>query len=147
MKLNWGTGILIVIILFVTIMLSMVYFSFQQKVNLVTPDYYPKEIEYQQQIETLNRTNSLTEKPVISVVNKTITIKFPPFFSGKKNMGKIQVYRPSDSDLDHNFDLDLSSDLSQMVEIKDLIKGKYIVKLDWISDSVVYFMETDIYVN
>ncbi|MCK5078307.1 MAG: FixH family protein, partial [Bacteroidales bacterium] len=43
-KINWGTGILIFLVIFFIAIFSFVYFSFQLQINLVEDDYYPKEI-------------------------------------------------------------------------------------------------------
>lgn len=50
-KWNWGTGILIGIIAFMAFIIGLVYFSVQQNFDLVERDYYPKALEYQQQID------------------------------------------------------------------------------------------------
>ena len=51
-KWNWGTGILIGIIAFMAFIIGLVYFSVQQNFDLVERDYYPKALEYQQQIRS-----------------------------------------------------------------------------------------------
>lgn len=47
MKFNWGTGITIFIVLFVVSMSAMVFKASQQNVDLVTEDYYEKELAFQ----------------------------------------------------------------------------------------------------
>ena len=47
MKFNWGTGIVIFITQFVVSMSAMVFKASQQNVDLVTEDYYEKELAFQ----------------------------------------------------------------------------------------------------
>ena len=46
-KFNWGTGILITIIIFMVITIGTVVFLMNQDVDLVTSDYYNKGIQHQ----------------------------------------------------------------------------------------------------
>lgn len=147
MKFNWGTGILLVIIVFVGTLLSMVYFSFQQKINLVTEDYYPKTLKYQEQIDRIKNTNSLAEKPKIELKGKTIFIRYPNDFSGESHKGTIHVYRPSDFELDHKFKIEIKENKTQNIEINELIKGLYKVKLTWSAVGKEFYFEENIHVK
>jgi hypothetical protein len=50
-KLNWGTGIVITIIVFPLISFAMIFHFMNQKVDLVTDNYYEKTLVYQNQID------------------------------------------------------------------------------------------------
>ena len=56
-KWNWGTGILLSIIVFMAILIGIVYVFMNQDVDLVTKDYYGKELRYQDQINKINNTS------------------------------------------------------------------------------------------
>ena len=58
--MNWGYKILFVYIAFVAGILAMVFGSSSQKVDLVTPDYYAKELKYQDKIDELGRVAALS---------------------------------------------------------------------------------------
>ncbi|MDP2038234.1 MAG: FixH family protein, partial [Ignavibacteria bacterium] len=62
LKLNWGFGIAVTYILFVVVTLVMVFIFMNQDVSLETENYYSKGIEYQGQIDKINRTQSLPEQ-------------------------------------------------------------------------------------
>ena len=47
LKLNWGTGIAIVIAIFMVITIATVVYLMNQDVELVTDDYYKKELKEQ----------------------------------------------------------------------------------------------------
>ena len=56
-KINWGTGIVIAIVLFIAFILSFVYktiFMEEYEHHLVSEDYYKDELHYQEEIDKLN---------------------------------------------------------------------------------------------
>jgi hypothetical protein len=60
--------------------------------------------------------------------------------------GQIHVYRPSDEALD--FILPLKPDTAgvQLIPSGKMAKGKYIIKLDWVSGTTQYYDEEEIYI-
>jgi len=59
MKLNWGTGIAIFIGLFIITMVGMVFKAGQQSHELVTTDYYAKELDFQHLLEKEKLTSTI----------------------------------------------------------------------------------------
>ena len=147
MKFNWGTGIVLTLVVFVSGMMLLVYLSFQQKINLVSHEYYPKGLIYEDHITKVKNTAALKKQVKIEESNKIIKITYPKFFLGKQNEGTVLIYRPSDFELDQKFKMVINESLVQQIRIEELIKGKYYVKLEWISDSVAYYYEKDIYIK
>ena len=147
MKFNWGTGILIFIILFVSGIGLLVYISFQQKINLVYEDYYPKEIVHQEMIEKVKNTSRLTAKINITCGDDSIEVAFPDIFRYDKVTGSILLYRPSDFEKDLTFPIKLSETGAQNISVSGLLKGRYIVKVDWSYNDTGYYYEHSIHVK
>jgi hypothetical protein len=147
MKLNWGFGIFVTILIFISGMFTLVYLSFQEKINLVYEDYYPKEIAYQKQIDRIQNVSELEEGIRIDVASQKITIIFPAVFKDKQNKGNVLIFRPSDFELDQKFVLNLDSNMMQEIEVKDFLKGKYYVKIDWVSLEKEYYFEKEIFIK
>jgi len=141
MKINWGTGILIFIVLFLIAIVSFVIFTTTQKVNLVEEDYYPKELNFDSQIEKNSNTEALAEKVMIISADSVIVIRFPELFKDGQLEGSILVYRPSDDKEDILYPIHLDSNLYQILPASKLLPGKYIIKLDWTFEGVEYFQE------
>lgn len=141
MKISWGTGILIVIIVFLVAIISFVIFTSTIKVNLVEEDYYPKELKFDSQIEKNTNTEALEEKINFIVLDTLILLDFPDFFDAKAVEGSILVYRPSDYAEDLRYNIDLDTNGYQFIPTKTLLKGKYILKIDWTCEGVNYFQE------
>ena len=98
--MNWGYKILFVYLAFVGGIVWMVIKSSTQKMDLVTTDYYAKELKYQEKIDEAKRTSALSKPLECSVVNEQISIKFPEDFSGKEIKGEVHLYCPSDEGKD-----------------------------------------------
>jgi nitrogen fixation protein FixH len=146
-KINWGTGIALSIIIFTLISLAFIYFAFNQEVNLVRDDYYEAELEYNEKMETLNRTANLKDNVRVSLDNKNLSIQFPQEFDWGKIKGKVLLYRPSDRRLDRSYDIALDSTYIQLIK-KDLLSpGMWKVQINWSIDAINYFNEEIIMVN
>lgn len=141
MKFTWGTGILLVIIIFLIAIISFVFFSRTQKVNLVEEDYYPKELNFDTQIEKQSNTEALTEKIRFTVSDSVIVVDFPAFVEEEMVEGTIQVYRPSDFEEDLLYTIELDSGGMQYIPTEGLLPGRYIIKVDWSFDGKEYYQE------
>ena len=73
--MNWGYKILAVYLVFVAGIVVMVYKSSTQKIDLVTTDYYAKELKYQERIDAVKRTTALSGKVRYEVKENTILLK------------------------------------------------------------------------
>ena len=146
-KFNWGTGILITIIVFMVITIGTVIFLMNQDVDLVASDYYDKGIQHQDQIDRLNRTNSMDEAVQINPENGFVRLVFPKSFTQKKFSGTIQFYRPSNSKKDFSLPILIDNSAQQIVPTQNLEKGYWIVKLNWTQDAIEYYKENSFVIN
>jgi hypothetical protein len=147
MKFNWGTGILIFIIIFVSGIGTLVYISFQQDINLVHKDYYPREIEHQKMIDKVNNTNQLVGKIKILLSDSMVEVVFPNEFRFGEIDGEILFYRPSDFNEDLAFPIQLSDKGTQHISTDGLLLGKYIIKVEWVFGETEYYFEEAIHVK
>ncbi len=147
MKFNWGTGIFITIVIFLIGMITLVVISSMQPLNLVTPDYYPKGIDYQQQINKIEKTKELVEKIQLTQDDKFIYINFPAIDSINIPVGKILVFFPRDKNLDREFNIEVNNSLIQTISKEGMVKGRCIIKIDWSFDGVDYYQEEDMMLN
>ncbi len=146
-KFNWGTGILISIIVFMIITIGTVVFLMNQDVDLVASDYYDKGIQHQKQIDRENRTNSMSEAVQIIPENGFVRLAFPKSYSQKSLTGTIQFYRPSDFKKDFALSISIDTSAQQSIPTQNLEKGYWKVKLNWILDSMEYYKESSFVIN
>ena len=85
--MNWGYKILFGYVIFIAGILFMVLKSSTQKIDLVTADYYAKELKYQEKIDEGNRVSALSEEIRYQIKDKEIAIYFPKDFAEKKITG------------------------------------------------------------
>ena len=137
--MNWGKGIVISFILFAAFIGVLVAVCVREDVNLVSKNYYADELAYQQQIERINNTLQLQEKPDINVVNGVMEVKFNQFNAMEE--GEIKLFRPSDVRLDKQFKLLPSDQKAQQFDVRALPAGMYRIKMLWSMNGKEYYIE------
>jgi hypothetical protein len=147
MKFSWGKGIFATYALFLVIILSVVIYLSGMDVNLVTEDYYKKELEHQSQIDRETRTNQLPEKLMIKVIQNTINLKFPSMFKPYEISGSVRFYRPSDSQQDFSVNIELNESSQQIIYTESIQKGYWRIKVDWSAKNIEYFNEKLVMIN
>ena len=140
-KINWGTGILIGIIVFVTISITMTVIFMTQDVNLVTDKYYENSLQYQEEIDKQSRTIALNEEVEINFNGEVISILFPSAYLDKNISGEIYFYRPSNPMLDFKIPLELNDEGNQLILAKNFEKGFWRLKLNWTMGGNGYYNE------
>lgn len=146
MKWNWGTGIFIVILLFLGACISFIIYSQGQKWSLVEEDYYPKELRHEEKLVRMRNASALKMQLEVKTDHSNLVIKFPDDFQGCTLGGSITIYRPSDEKLDLIIPVSADSSLCQQMPLNKLSKGRYIVKADWTSAGKGYYCEKEIFI-
>jgi hypothetical protein len=143
--MNWGTKILIVYVVFISGILFMVFKSSTQNTDLVTTDYYAKELKYQDKIDEMNRTGALSAPVEYVIRDNILFIHFPKDFAGKILIGEAVLYCPSDEnkDIKKNFSV---QDESLQLAIPASGSGLYELHLSWQDGSVTYYFEKKIFI-
>ena len=145
-KINWGTGIVIAMALFMVFILQFVYRSFENKNNhdLVSEDYYKDELYYQQEIDKMNNANQLKQNVSIKRTNEGFIITFPQDMDYTKITGALYFQRPSNEDLDFDQAIKLS-DTKVLIKHSNLVEGKWKVKIDWKYNDEEYMLKETIF--
>ena len=146
-KFDWGTGIVIFIALFLLANAVVIYFSFQQKNDLVVEEYYPQGLEYQKQIDRFAKANTLSAKIEISENTHELLIKYPDDLKGKNLYGEVVFFRPSDENADFHDSIRFDTAMVQYIPINRFIRGKYVAKFFWKMDGKEYAHESTFRVN
>jgi len=140
-KLHWGWSILLVYLTFMLVFLFYFWRSFKELESneLVTKDYYNKELVYGDVVT--KRQNADTMRVAVQIINtgNGLKIKFPDYVLPVK--GKIELYKPDNSKLDNKISLQLDENGTQIIESSQLIPGRWNVSIDWQSHNVPYFLE------
>lgn len=147
--MNWGTGLTWAIIAFVMLMATLVVYSFRQELNMVTDNYYEKDLEYDLQMTKVRNTKLLAQKPVFAYRpdDDILSLHFPQYLLQSGIAGQITLFRPSDHKMDKTFKLDLDEKGFQFIKVAALAKGEWMVKLNWKSGQSEYYDETNIFIR
>jgi nitrogen fixation protein FixH len=133
MKINWGTGIVIAIALFMAFIL---YFVLKVQSDstydheLVTEEYYKKELDFQNQINKSQNTKDNGYEVKIQKGAEGIQIVFPDALNKKLIKGKVSFYRPSDQRLDFEYQIS-NSETDLLIPNKSLVGGRWDISIDW----------------
>lgn len=147
MKLNWGTGIVITIVLFLIISIAMIVHFMNQKVDLVTDNYYEKTLVYQQNIDEAERSKEINKIMRIEYLENQLKVIFPDSSIKEIKDGEIYFYRPSDSSKDFKTKLSLNEDGETLLDVSNIEKGYWKVQIRWLMNSESYSVERTVMLN
>ena len=143
--MNWGKKILIVYIVFVLGIVFMVYKASTQNTELVTTDYYAKELKYQDKIEEGKRVSALSAPVDCNIKDNAVIIQFPKDFAGRQLTGDAVLYCPSDEKKDVKKKFTLKDEPLQL-QIPAGNRGLYELHLSWKDGGVTYYFEKKIFI-
>lgn len=146
-KFSWGKGITIFIILFLIFNFIIIYFAFNQNVELVTQDYYEKDLLHEAELQKQRNSQALTEQIKIDVVNSFVKIQIPQEFVGKNIEGEIYFYRPSDSKKDFRLSLIPNEYGIQEISGDKFIRGLWKINIQWKSEAKLFSDSKTIFIN
>ncbi len=146
-KYNWGFGIVVTIVLFGIGTFVMVYISMSTNVDLVTEDYYEKELRYEEHIQLVKSTNAL-ERPVsMEISSEFLTITFPKIDAAERYSGTVFFFRPSNKRGDFIRTVSIDSTFSQQFLLTDFTPGLWRAKLSWNVGEQQFYSELPIIIQ
>ena len=133
MKINWGTGIVIAIVLFMGFIL---FFVMSVQANhkydneLVVEEYYKQERVLQKKIDKEENSVALTHNVAVANTAQGLIITFPQGFNIHGIKGKVSLYRPSSRGLDFEIPISLSAPY-MLIPKSALAGGRWDITIDW----------------
>lgn len=148
MKINWGTGIVIAIVLFMSFIL---YFVFKVQTNsfydseLVEDDYYKQEQFIDANMQKMKNALALEEPITIVREESGLKVNFPSTFEPSKINGKISLYRPSNQKLDSEIKISLSVDSHLLIPNQSFVDGLWDIIIDFEYKGTEYLKKESVY--
>lgn len=133
LKLTWPVGIIIALTAFIIFILTFVFkvtFLDEYHHHLVSEQYYKDELNYQQEIDNVNRGLALEENIKLVKTATGLNIIFPEEFNFKNIEGTIDFQRLSNEKVDFNIPIELNSH-TYLIPNEKLIEGRWNVKINW----------------
>lgn len=142
--MNWGYKILFVYLAFVVGIMLLVFKSSSQKIDLVTPDYYAKELKYQERIDAVKRADALSSPVSFRIIDQQLVITFPKEFSAATIKGSVLLYYPADNkkDVEQPFS---TGDGTFSMQLPANNKGAHELQVSWESEGVSYYFENKLF--
>lgn len=146
MKINWGTGLVIGMVLFIGFILFFVIkisTDKQYDYDLVTEEYYKKELVYQKEIDDRANSNSLPVNITGEKTDQGWMLTFPGNLDYSKITGTVFLYRPSNKKLDFQEPLKLSSN-RLLIPDERLVAGRWNTIVQWSYEGKDYLYKKEI---
>lgn len=142
MKNPWPIALTLVILAFVAMVVGFVIWSLGHRVHLVAPDYYEREIRYQDQIDREVRTRDLGPEYGLThdAAGHRLVVRIPAEHAGAS--GTVELYRPSDAALDREIPLAADGEGRQEISLAGLKSGLWRARLTWAHGTNEYFVAT-----
>lgn len=146
MKWNWGKGLVVGMLMFMSFILYLVItMSTDKKYNhdLVTEEYYAKELAYQNEIDKQSNLKSLSTTINGQRTENGWLLSFPKEVNQTNSNGKVFLFRPSNQNLD--FEIPLVLDKSNLLIPDDrLLDGRWNITIEWETNGESYLYKNAI---
>lgn len=145
--MSWGLKIILSFVIFAAGVITMVAVSINNDTELVTENYYEKEIRYQNEIDMQKRSLFLKNKIKISAERNEILISTDDRELAENLSGEIYFYRTNDSEKDFTEKIKFNSEGLQIINSANMSRGLWKIKLNLIYNSDSYFTEEKIFLE
>lgn len=144
----WPASIIGFFIIAIIFIATYIVWAVHQREDLVSEDYYDREVRFQTHLDTMNRSQSLAVQSVVTFnpADQAILITLPASQT-QGATGSVQLYRPSDARLDREFPLGLDASGIQRLNTKELLGGLWKVRVKWSAQGQEYFLDQPVIVT
>jgi len=146
-SLNWGHGILAVILSFLVCMCIMIYIAMQQTNEMVDDHYYQKELAYQGVIDAGKNLKLLTSLSIVGQTSEKVMIQFPIGSFENMESGTLDMQRSDASRKDLHFEISPTGSPAFEISKSGLDRGFYRMKVAWINQQVPYYFEENVFIE
>jgi hypothetical protein len=145
-SISWPVGIAVFYGIFAFALIGFLIFSIFLKNDLVSTDYYAKELIHQKQIDRIQRTQKLGYKLNWHFDNNkdALIIQFPADLDFSEINGIITFFRPSDAKLDKVFSIRLNPEGKQVIPTQDIDTGNWRLKISWQNSDGEFYQDGQI---
>ena len=146
MKWNWGKGLVVGMLCFMGFILYLVITMSTNKKyshDLVTEEYYAKEMAYQDEIDQESNLKTLSKTITGKRTTEGWLLRFPEEINDTNSKGTVFLYRPSNQKLDIDFPMVLSGS-NLLIPDDRLIDGRWNITIQWKTQGKPYLYKKSI---
>jgi nitrogen fixation protein FixH len=145
----WPLGVILTLVGFFAGTVCLVVMACSQSMDLVSPDYYERELKFQGQIDQVKRAHQPASQASVAYdkAGKCITVSLPAGQAGREISGRIELYRPSAAGMDRAVKLAPDIKGVQRLDAAGLTPGLWKVRVSWTFDRQEYFLDEKVVVG
>lgn len=146
MKINWGTGIIIAMIAFMSFIMFFVVKMFtddKYEYDMVVEEYYKQEIGFEDELNAEKKASSLAENVLIEQTDLGIRLVFPENEVATNIEGIVTFYRPSDKALDFTKSI-VVEDRLMFIQKDEIADGRWNISVRWDYNGETYLTKKNI---
>ena len=140
MKFNWGTGIVLAFVAFISFIMYFVVLANSDPRadhDMVTEEYYRKELVYQKELDASRNLEAFGGEVAVAKTSGGLSLRFPAAMDPARVSGTISLYRPSNKQLDFDMPIQIS-DTVLLIPGSRLLDGRWDIRLEWTYDGKPY---------
>lgn len=142
----WPWAIVAAFVIFGVGIAALIVISTSNRSELVSDDYYERELRFQQDLDRQARTR--TEAPDANLrydaAQECLVLTLPAEHAAKQPAGRIQLYRPAAARDDHAVKLILDAGGRQMIPTATLARGRWQVRVVWTVDEREFGLDENV---
>ncbi len=142
MKINWGIGAGLVLVMFCITIATVVVFT--NTTEIEEKNYYSKDISIREDLRETKNAKELKVPLRFENIQSGLKIIFPPQFKRDDTKGIVTLLRYSNSKLDRKFDIYFSGSHFMLIPRKELKGGLYKITVSWKNSIDSYLIAKDI---
>ena len=147
LRMNWAVGIVASYVLFAGGTTAVVVYALNRPVDLVSPDYYARSLQQNQQMDAERNTAELHGgASVVQAGDRAIVVSLPSRQADSAR-GSVTLYRPSDASADRVFPLAADGTGRQRISLEGLREGLWLVRVRWTAQAREFYVEQRIFVR
>ena len=145
----WPFAIVGFFIIAIMGIVTFVVFAARNGMDLVSPDYYERELRFQGRLNSMNRTAGLSGRVRLAYNAKAsnLEVALPLLANTSKVTGNVELYRPSDSSLDRSLKLEPDEEGRESLRVEGIRPGLWKVRVTWSSGGEEYFDEQTLIID
>lgn len=146
MKINWGTGIVIAIVLFMSFILFFIITMTTDSTydyEMVVDDYYKQEIGFQDELDGRNNAAKLPFKIQVQKSEAGVQLIFPEEIASQMENGIVSFYRINKKDFDFEKKI-LLSENKMLIPANELLLGRWDITVRWEMNGKTYINQEQI---
>ncbi len=140
--MNYARFVFLFFLSFVVFISILGYKAMQTNFDLVAPDYYAKELKFQQIIDATKNAASIKEKVSVQYAGGSVSIQFPDSMKGTPV--SIHFYCPAEAKNDQKYTSAIGDSGRLVLETPKLKKGYYKVNMEWKGNEKEYYLEKNL---